>query len=153
NMKRTIDGPPSGVGASYSWSGNDKVGEGRQTITESHPGERVVMRLEFIKPWAAQHTVTFSFAAQGDGTKVTWAMDGHKDFMSKAFSLVMDMDSMIGKDFAAGLSQLKILAESEAQQRAAAEAEARAAAAAAAPPPPAEVPAPAPTAAPSGASN
>src|SRR5688572_18237492 len=34
-MKRTYEGAPAGAGASYSWSGNKQVGEGRMTITDS----------------------------------------------------------------------------------------------------------------------
>src|SRR4051794_14472924 len=32
--KMTYDGAPTGVGAIVSWSGNNKVGEGRMTITD-----------------------------------------------------------------------------------------------------------------------
>ncbi len=37
-MKQVFAGAPAGMGAVYSWTGNKKVGEGRMTITESHPG-------------------------------------------------------------------------------------------------------------------
>src|SRR5712672_910865 len=36
-MKRTYEGPRAGVGAAQVWSGNSRAGEGRSTITESHP--------------------------------------------------------------------------------------------------------------------
>ena len=51
---------------------------------------------------------------QGGTTQVTWTMDGHNDFAGKAFSLVMDMDKMVGGDFERGLAQLKAVAEAEA---------------------------------------
>ena len=138
NMKLTYDGPAAGVGASYFWTGNDKVGEGRMTITESVPSERIVIKLEFLKPWEATSVTTFTFAPQGDSTQVTWVMDGTNNFVTKAFSLFMNMDSMIGKDFELGLAQLKSTAETAVRERAAA--------AAAAPPslPPAAPPAAAP---------
>src|SRR5207244_11838005 len=44
-MKQTYEGPASGVGAICSWGGNDKVGEGRMTVTESRTGELVRLRL------------------------------------------------------------------------------------------------------------
>src|SRR5262245_48273492 len=50
-MKQTYGGPPRGAGAMMSWTGNSKVGEGRMTITESRRNERVVFRLEFLKPF------------------------------------------------------------------------------------------------------
>src|SRR3984893_8613851 len=36
-MKQTYEGAPAGTGAIYAWIGNKKVGEGRMTLTESHP--------------------------------------------------------------------------------------------------------------------
>jgi hypothetical protein len=110
NLRRTYDGPGSGVGAKYSWSGNDDVGEGRMTIEEANAA-RVVIKLEFIKPFAATNITTFKFDPTGNDTKVTWAMDGEKNFMSKAFGMVMDMDQLVGKDFERGLAQLKKVVE------------------------------------------
>ena len=71
-MKVTHEGPATGVGASYAWTGNKKVGEGRMTITESRPGERVSLRLEFIKPFKSTSDTSFVFTPEGDGTRVTW---------------------------------------------------------------------------------
>src|SRR5580765_2449506 len=48
-MKVTYEGPPSGVGSSYAWVGNNKVGEGRMTITANRPNELVQLKLEFFK--------------------------------------------------------------------------------------------------------
>jgi hypothetical protein len=132
NMKKTYEGPAAGAGAIYSWTGNDKVGEGRMTITESKPGEKIAIKLEFFKPFAQTSTTVFTFAPQGGGTQVTWAMDGNNNFVAKAMSMFMNMDKMIGGDFERGLAQLKVQSEAEAQKRAAAEAAAQAAAAEAA---------------------
>jgi uncharacterized protein YndB with AHSA1/START domain len=111
NMKVTYGGPPSGLGATYAWAGNDKVGEGRMTITSARPGEEVVIRLEFLKPWASTNTASFRLAPDVGATKVTWAMEGHNGFLGKAASLFMDMDKMIGADFERGLAQLAATAE------------------------------------------
>jgi hypothetical protein len=70
-----------------------------------------VIKLEFLKPWTATNTATFTFASAGSGTKVTWAMDGASNFMSKAISLFMDMDKMVGDDFARGLANMKTVVE------------------------------------------
>jgi hypothetical protein len=110
-MKRTFEGPALGEGARYSWSGNDKVGEGRMTITSARPGEEVGIRLEFLKPWASTNATTFRLAPDGGGTKVTWSMEGHNDFLGKAATLFMGMDKMIGADFERGLAQLAAAAE------------------------------------------
>jgi len=111
-MERTHSGPPAGPGATYAWkSESGKVGQGRMTIEKSEAPTRVVVTLEFIKPFAATNTVTFSFDAAADGTKVTWAMDGRNGFMGKAFALLMNMDKTVGGDFERGLAALKVAAE------------------------------------------
>lgn len=113
-MKTTYAGPAAAVGSSYAWSGNDKVGEGRMTIVEAKPGERLRLRLEFLKPFASTNSTEFSFAPKGGGTETSWTMEGHNDFLGKAFSVFMDMDKMIGNDFEKGLAQLKAVAEADA---------------------------------------
>lgn len=114
-MKKTFSGAPAGQGSVYSWAGNDKVGEGRMTIERSDKPSLVSIKLEFLKPFAATNTATFTFAPIAEGTKVTWAMDGNNNFMSKAFQMFMDMDKMIGKDFERGLESLKVAAENSAK--------------------------------------
>lgn len=117
-MKTEYQGPASGLGASYHWTGNAKVGEGRMTITGDRPGEQVVIRLEFLKPWAQVSTATFALAPEGSGTRVTWSMYGDNDLVGKAMCLVKDFDKMVGPDFEKGLSALKALAEAEAARAA-----------------------------------
>jgi len=114
DCKMTYDGPPAGVGASYAWAGNNKVGEGRNTITESRPNQLVRLRLEFAKPMKATNTAEFAFRPDGDQTMVTWTMSGKNNFIGKAFGLVVDCDKMIGGQFEKGLAQMKSLVESTA---------------------------------------
>jgi hypothetical protein len=113
-MKRTYDGAPAGVGAKYAWVGNKDVGEGRMTIEHSDPST-IAIKLEFLKPFEATNTATFTFTKTPEGTKTTWAMDGNNNFISKAFSLVMNMDKMIGPDFERGLAGIKTAAEAAAK--------------------------------------
>ncbi len=111
NMKKTFSGPPSGSGAIYEWAGNDKAGEGRMTIERSEPSSLVGIKLEFRKPFAATHAATFTFTPTAEGTKATWSLDGERNFMMKAFTLVLSMDKMIGGQFDEGLAALKTVAE------------------------------------------
>lgn len=111
NMKKTHEGAPAGVGAIYSWAGNDDVGEGRMTLTESRPNELVRIKLEFKKPFEATNTTEFGFKVEGEKTLVTWSMFGTNNFMAKAFGLIMNMDKIVGADFEKGLAQLKTVAE------------------------------------------
>ena len=110
-MKKSFEGAPAGVGAIYTWSGNNEVGEGRTTIIESRPGELIRIKLEFVRPFAATSIATFTFRSEGDGTAVTWSLDGRNGFPAKAMGLVMNMDRMIGDDFEKGLAQMKAIAE------------------------------------------
>jgi hypothetical protein len=110
-MKKTFAGAESGTGAIYTWAGNNEVGEGRMTITESKPAEAVRIQLEFIKPFRAENVTEFSFAPDGSGTAVKWTMSGRNNFLGKFISLFMNMDKMVGGDFETGLKQLKAVVE------------------------------------------
>ena len=113
NAKNTFEGPAAGTGAIMSWVGNNKVGEGSMTITESRPSEFIQFKLDFLKPFKATSTAEFTFKAEGSHqTVVTWAMMGHNNFIAKAISLFMDCDKMMGGTFERGLAQLKSVAES-----------------------------------------
>jgi hypothetical protein len=121
-MKRTYDGAPAGLGAKYAWVGNKDVGEGRMTIEKSDPGRLISVKLEFLKPFEASNTATFTFEKTKAGNKTTWAMDGNNNFVSKAMGLVMDVDQMIGPEFERGLAALKAAAEADAKAPAVADA-------------------------------
>ena len=112
-MKKTYAGPSAGPGASYAWNGNNQVGEGRLTIVESRPGELVAMKLEFSRPFKANNQVKFKLVPAAGGTHVSWIMNGTNNFISKAMSLIMDMDKMVGKDFEQGLANLDAVARAE----------------------------------------
>jgi hypothetical protein len=88
-------------------------------ITDSQAPARVAIALDFIEPWQASNTTLFSIAPGPAGATVTWGMDGESNFMFKAISLFMDMDSMVGKDFEEGLANLARVAQAEAVRRAA----------------------------------
>ncbi len=111
NTKRTYGGSPTGVGATYAWEGNRKVGSGRMEITESRPNELVRLTIEFIVPMKAKNTIDFTFKQEGDQTVITQAMYGDCNFMAKAMHLVMSMDKMVGKPFEQGLADIKNIAE------------------------------------------
>lgn len=116
SMKQTFEGPRSGAGASYSWSGNKDAGEGRMAITEAVPNQRLTLDLAFVKPFASTITIRFALHPEGSGTSVLWAMDGNSSFASKAMGLFYGMDKIIGPDFEKGLAQLKAQAEGAAKR-------------------------------------
>jgi uncharacterized protein YndB with AHSA1/START domain len=111
-MEKTFLGPSAGAGAIYAWnSDNGKVGQGRMTIERSDLPSSVSVKLEFIKPFTATNTVTFTMIPVDTQTRTTWSMDGHNGFLGKLFHLVMNMDKMVGGDFDRGLAALKSVAE------------------------------------------
>ena len=110
-MKRTFSGAAQGKGAVYEWDGNKNVGTGRMEILEATPPSKIVIKLDFLKPFEGHNTAEFTIEPKGDNTTVTWAMYGPSSFIFKVMGVFMDMDKMIGNDFAAGLANLKALAE------------------------------------------
>jgi len=112
-MKRTFSGPDSGPGAAYAWTGNNKVGEGRMTLVSAQPPSSLSIKLEFLRPMSSTSTATFTLVPGGAGTEVTWAMEGSKNFLSKAFFLFASPDKLIGGDFDRGLAQLKSVSETQ----------------------------------------
>jgi hypothetical protein len=126
-MQKTYEGPERGVGARSSWSGNKKVGKGKMEITESQAPTLVALRLEFVAPMAAVAQTRFQLAAEGEkATSVTWGMDGKNNFVGKIFSVVMNMDKMLGGQFDQGLANLTELSIAEAKKREQSAAEAKA---------------------------
>jgi len=110
-MKRTLSGALAGKGAIYEWDGNKDVGKGRMEITDATPPSKVVIKLDFIEPFEGHNTAEFTLLGKGETTDVTWAFYGPSRFMTKVVSVFLDMDKMIGRDFEAGLANLKAIAE------------------------------------------
>jgi hypothetical protein len=111
SMKRSFSGAARGKGAVYRWDGNSNVGAGRMEILEIARPTKVVIKLDFIKPFVGHNTAVFTMLSQGDVTEVTWLMFGPAPFMSKVMQIFLNLDSMIGQDFETGLANLKGLTE------------------------------------------
>ena len=111
NMKRTRSGAANGKGAVYAWDGDKNVGKGRMEIAEASPPSKVSLKLDFERPFEAHNIVNFTMESKGDTTSVTWAMQGPVPCMAKIVHVVFNMDRMVGRDFEAGLANLKMLVE------------------------------------------
>ncbi|MCD6049040.1 MAG: polyketide cyclase [Verrucomicrobia bacterium] len=116
DMKLTYEGPAAGVGSSYSWVGNNQVGTGKMTVTESKADELVRFRLDFYKPMEGTSDAEFTFKPEGDKTSVTWTMTGKANIVSKVMCLFVSMDKMMGDQFDKGLNALKSAVEGEAKK-------------------------------------
>ena len=113
-MKKTFSGAPTGKGAAYAWEGNSKVGAGSMEILDAASPAKVVIKLDFLRPFEGHNTAEFSIAPAGVGAStVTWAMYGPSPFMTKVMMVFTSMDGLIGKDFENGLANLKSVSESK----------------------------------------
>ncbi len=115
DMKRTHSGPAAGPGARDAWQGNKQVGTGSMEISQASAPSQVLIKLDFFSPFEAHNIAEFNVQAQGTGaatrTEVRWAMYGPNPYVAKLMQVFFNMDSMVGKDFEAGLQNLKTLAE------------------------------------------
>lgn len=113
-MKTSIEGTDGTVGAKWMWDGNKEVGQGEQTFTKIEPGKEVDMHLHFIKPYDGHAESNLMVADTTEGTLVTWQFSSNMPRPWNIMGLFMNMDAAIGKDFEAGLSNLKELSEKDA---------------------------------------
>jgi uncharacterized protein YndB with AHSA1/START domain len=110
-MTRTYGGQASGIGATYQWAGNSKVGAGRMEILEATSPSRIAIKLDFIKPFEGHNAAEFTMDPHAGATKVVWAMRGSMPFVAKVMSLFLNMDRLVGKDFESGLANIKLIVE------------------------------------------
>jgi len=114
-LKRTFSGSAAGPGAIYAWEGNKNVGSGRMEIVDTTPN-KIIIKLDFFKPFKANNIAEFTLEPKGAATDVTWAMHGPLPLSGKVMHLLIDCDKMCGEDFTAGLASMKAAAERQAVQ-------------------------------------
>lgn len=110
-MKGTYSGPSAGPGAGFAFEGNKDVGKGSLKITEVAAPSRVAMELHMLEPMEGTNQIEFTLVPQGQSTQVTWAMRCTSPYIAKLMGIFINMDQMIGRDFEAGLANLKAVAE------------------------------------------
>jgi uncharacterized protein YndB with AHSA1/START domain len=113
-IKRIYSGEESGAGAISDWQGTGNAGRGRMTITESTTPNKVVVKVDFVRPYVTHNVNEFVLepSATGTSTTVTWTMRAPNMFFMKVMGVFVNMDRMLGKHFESGLQNLKILSES-----------------------------------------
>ncbi len=106
-MRRTYAGPEEGIGSVYTWSGNRKAGEGRMEITDVRTPSRLVVDLQFLKPFRSHSTTVFTLEPADAGTtRVTWTMTGSRTLAVRVMGVFTSMDKLVGGDFEKGLARL-----------------------------------------------
>lgn len=103
-------GPASGAGAGWAWR-SPSQGDGRMTLTQVQPPARVAYDLYF-PDWDDTTQGELRFEARDGGTRVSWTMDGRMGANPLMRWMGLLMDRLVGPDFADGLAQLKVIAES-----------------------------------------
>ena len=101
-----FDGPESGIGSRMTWhSGDARVGQGSQEITESKPYTRVKTQLVFGDQ--GDGNATFLLEPEGNSTRVRWQFDTEFgwDLLGRYVGLMLD--GMVGTSYDKGLKDLK----------------------------------------------
>jgi len=113
NMKKEYRGEDGTVGFVSAWDSEQKnVGKGEQEIKKIVEGERIEYELRFIKPFQSTslaYMITETISE--NQTQVKWGFNGKMNYPMNIMLLFMDMEKMIGNDFATGLSNLKTIVE------------------------------------------
>jgi uncharacterized protein YndB with AHSA1/START domain len=113
-MKRIYSGPAFGTGVISDWDSTGNAGKGRMSIIESTPPTRVVVKVDFIKPFTAHNLNEFILEPgleRGPTTQVRWTMQGSNLYVMKPMSTFVNMNRVMGKHFETGPNHLKNAAE------------------------------------------
>lgn len=108
-QKVTLTGEPGKVGHVQSWDGPVN-GKGSMTIAALEANKSVTTDLVFLDPSEMKAVAKIELNKANGETTVSWTNTGDLDYpVGRFFGLFLD--SMIGKDFEAGLTNLKNLVE------------------------------------------
>lgn len=98
-MKWEVESDNSG----YSWT-SENSGSGYMKTTDVNEGKRLDYHTHFYEPWESESPGYVELSEVDGGTEVKWGFSGSVKF---PFSLFMNMDKVVGKDFEQGLGLLK----------------------------------------------
>jgi hypothetical protein len=107
-VKDEYGGPPSGVGAWWSWKG-PKMGRGKMTITRADVDAGVWLD-EMIEADEVNARGSVTWTLEGGGTRVRWVDEGTLPPVIGGYFVGM-IEDMLGDNFQKGLEGLKAQAE------------------------------------------
>lgn len=109
-MEISYSNPHFGENAFYKWRSDDKrLGNGRMTLTEVVPNERIVSFMDFEK-WE-DGSATFTFKQEKSGTRVAWSMENKVGFNPLMKYGALFQNNALKKMFDQGLENIKRIAE------------------------------------------
>ncbi len=92
------------------YEGNKEVGSGEMIIRNLVDNQRVDYDLIFKEPQESKGKASIIFSPiSASECKVTWTMEGKMNYPMNIFLLMVDMDSIIGKQLGSSLTNLKLL--------------------------------------------
>jgi len=108
NMQMTYSGREMAAGSKWSWKSKSE-GNGGMEFSAVEANKRIgyILTMEDMTP----ATGALKFTPEGNGTKVSWDINGDAGMNPVFRWFGLFMDKMIGPDFEAGLKNLKKLAE------------------------------------------
>jgi carbon monoxide dehydrogenase subunit G len=110
NAQWTYAPQTAGIGAWYSWAGNNKVGSGKMTILDSDSTKNLHCKMEF--GGAADSFADFKLTPKDStNTLVVWAFDTDHGINPFARWFGLGFDGFIGNDYQKGLLKLKAVCE------------------------------------------
>lgn len=114
-MTISYSGPDTGTGSKTAWI-SESQGSGEMECIKSQPTDSVEYRLTFPDMGMSSQIIMSVEEVSPTVTKVTWNNNGSvgSNPMYKLFA--MNMDSMVGPDFEAGLSNMKKWVEAKPEQ-------------------------------------
>jgi ribosome-associated toxin RatA of RatAB toxin-antitoxin module len=107
--KITVSENSSGVGANWSWEG-EEIGTGSLTIEKAEEYKSIETKLVFTAPRQDEGIGFWTFEETDGKTKVTWAMEGELGYPIGRFMGLM-MEGMLGESFEQGLNNIKEIVE------------------------------------------
>lgn len=99
-----------GVGSAYEYQGK-RIGRGRQVVVGISRPSLIVSEMTFLNRKTETARVEYRITEESTGTLVTWFMSGKRGFGQRVMARVLNLDSMMGKTFAQGLTKLKTYVE------------------------------------------
>ncbi|MEB0249371.1 MULTISPECIES: SRPBCC family protein [unclassified Mucilaginibacter] len=113
NKRMTYTGTDGTEWYSAAWDSDMKqAGKGNQTIEAIVDGERIDIRVVFIKPFSGvADTYIATQEVTADITTVKWAFTSKIPFPMNAMLLFINMEKMLGNDMEESLNNLKRVLE------------------------------------------
>lgn len=110
-MKQTFTGTDGTVGFTTAWE-SKTMGNGQQTITEIKNNESVKTAMVFKSITDFKSDAVMALKSINDSTtQVSWSMSGKTPWPFNIGNLFMSMEDAVGKDYSAGLANLKAILE------------------------------------------